>query len=74
MKKTRILSSISRGEALVEDGALVKALKEGWIAGAGLDPTASDEPLPPSHPLLGLPKPGHSLATPLDTRHNARPV
>jgi phosphoglycerate dehydrogenase-like enzyme len=53
MKKTAYFINISRG-ALVEEGALVKALKEGWIAGAGLDPTR-DEPLPPSHPYWDCP-------------------
>ena len=33
--------------------ALYKALRDGVIAGAGLDVT-EPEPLPPSHPLLGL--------------------
>lgn len=36
MKETAILVNISRGK-VVDTKALVKALKEGWIAGAGLD-------------------------------------
>jgi len=36
MKPTAILVNVSRGP-VVEEQALVKALKEGWIAGAGLD-------------------------------------
>ena len=36
MKPTAILVNASRG-AVVDEKALVKALKEGWIAGAGLD-------------------------------------
>ncbi|HII60186.1 glyoxylate reductase [Pyrococcus horikoshii] len=36
MKKTAILINIARGK-VVDTNALVKALKEGWIAGAGLD-------------------------------------
>jgi len=50
MKKTAYFLALSRG-ALFDDMALVKALKEGWIAGAGLDvfPT---EPAPPGHPIF----------------------
>lgn len=36
MKKTAILVNAARGPA-VDEKALVKALREGWIAGAGLD-------------------------------------
>lgn len=36
MKKTAILLNASRGP-VINEVALVKALKEGWIAGAGLD-------------------------------------
>ncbi len=44
MKPHAILINIARGE-LIDDRALVTALKEGWIAGAGLD-AFSVEPLP----------------------------
>ncbi len=44
MKPTGFLINIARGE-LVDERALVRALKEGWIAGAGLDVFAA-EPLP----------------------------
>jgi len=53
MKKTAYFLNISRG-ALVEEKALVQALKEGWIAGAGLDATRP-EPLPSSHPYWDCP-------------------
>jgi phosphoglycerate dehydrogenase-like enzyme len=46
MKKTAYFINISRGE-LVDEKALVSALKEGWIAGAGLD-VAYPEPYPPT--------------------------
>ncbi len=46
MKKTAYFINISRGE-LVEETALVQALKEGWIAGAGLD-VVYPEPYPPT--------------------------
>ncbi|WP_048151431.1 glyoxylate reductase [Palaeococcus ferrophilus] len=36
MKPTAILVNIARGK-VVDTGALIKALEEGWIAGAGLD-------------------------------------
>jgi phosphoglycerate dehydrogenase-like enzyme len=51
MKRTAYFLAMSRGK-LFDDVALVKALKEGWIAGAGLDvfPT---EPVPPGHPIFG---------------------
>ncbi|MEK7682183.1 MAG: NAD(P)-dependent oxidoreductase, partial [Chloroflexota bacterium] len=39
---------------VVDEPALVRALKEGWIAGAGLDVFAR-EPLPPESELWGLP-------------------
>ena len=39
---------------LVDTGALVAALGEGWIAGAGLD-VYDVEPLPADHPLRSLP-------------------
>jgi phosphoglycerate dehydrogenase-like enzyme len=44
MKSHAILINIARGE-LVDERALVTALKEGWIAGAGLD-AFTVEPLP----------------------------
>ncbi len=52
MKKTAILINTSRG-GIVDTNALIKALKEGWIAGAGLD-VYEEEPLPEGHPLTKL--------------------
>lgn len=49
MKKTAYFLALSRGD-LYDDMALARALKEGWIAGAGLDVTPV-EPLPSEHPL-----------------------
>jgi phosphoglycerate dehydrogenase-like enzyme len=53
MKKTAYFINISRG-GLVNQPALIRALKEGWIAGAGLDVT-TPEPLPPDSPLWDCP-------------------
>jgi len=53
MKKTAYFILLSRG-ALLEESSLVRALKEGWIAGAGLDP-ARTEPLPATHPFWDCP-------------------
>ncbi|KAM9776582.1 putative 2-ketogluconate reductase isoform 2-T2 [Syngnathus typhle] len=53
MKPTATLVNISRG-AVVDQVALVKALKAGTIRAAALDVTYP-EPLPRDHPLLNLP-------------------
>ncbi len=52
MKPTACLYNIGRGVTVDQD-ALVEALREGRIAGAGLDVT-TPEPLPPDHPLWRL--------------------
>ena len=52
MKKTAFLIDVSRG-AIIDENALLKALNENWIAGAGLDVFAQ-EPLIPGHPLLDM--------------------
>jgi phosphoglycerate dehydrogenase-like enzyme len=53
MRQSAYLINIARG-AIVDEVALVTALHEGWIAGAGLD-TVATEPLPPESPLWSLP-------------------
>jgi glyoxylate reductase len=53
MKDTAILINTSRG-ALIDSGALTRALADGWIAGAALD-VADPEPIPKGHPLLDAP-------------------
>lgn len=53
MKKTAYFLGISRGK-LFDDMALVRALKEGWIAGAGLD-VFPQEPPPSDHPIFDCP-------------------
>jgi D-3-phosphoglycerate dehydrogenase / 2-oxoglutarate reductase len=57
MKSTLILVNTARGP-IVKDDALYLALKEGWIAGAGLD-DIEEEPArqwdwKPANPLFGL--------------------
>jgi len=59
MKRSAVLVNTSRGP-LVEETALYRALREGWIAAAGLD-VFEQEPLPLDHPLLSLP---NLVATP----------
>jgi len=53
MKDSAYLYNVGRGE-LVDQDALVAALRDGAIAGAGLD-VASPEPLPAGSPLWALP-------------------
>lgn len=52
MKPTAYLINTARG-AIVDESALISALREHKIAGAGLDVFAT-EPLPPGHALLQL--------------------
>jgi len=52
MKRTAFLINASRGK-VVDEKALIKALKEGWIAGAALD-VFEEEPLPKGSPLLNF--------------------
>ncbi len=52
MKPTAYLINASRGP-IVDEGALVEALRNGTIAGAGID-VFDVEPPPPDHPLLKL--------------------
>ena len=53
MKPTSIFVNAARG-SIVETSALVKALREHWIAGAALDVT-DPEPLPTDNPLFDMP-------------------
>ena len=53
MKAGAHLVNTSRG-AIVDEGALVRALNEGWIAGAAIEAFVT-EPLPPDHPLTTAP-------------------
>ena len=53
MKPTAYLVNIARGGVVQED-ALIRALREGWIAGAALD-VFEEEPLPADSPLWDMP-------------------
>ncbi len=64
MKRTAILINTARG-GLVDEQALIQALKEGLIAGAGFD-VLTEEPPKNGHPLIDLRIPNFIL-----TPHNA---
>jgi phosphoglycerate dehydrogenase-like enzyme len=59
MKPTACLINVSRG-ALIDEDALISAMRAGRIGGAGLDVTAQD-PIPAESPLWDLP---NTLITP----------
>ena len=77
MKPTAYLVNTSRGP-VVDEQALAKALREGWIAGAALD-VFEKEPLPDDSPLRDealLPKLRlfpHAASAARATRLSARP-
>jgi D-2-hydroxyacid dehydrogenase (NADP+) len=67
MKPTAYLVSLGRG-AVVDEEALARALREGTIAGAGLD-VFDVEPLPADSPLWGL---ANVIVTPHAGGHHDR--
>ena len=73
MKSSAYLVDVSRGSIINQD-ALITALKEGMIAGAALD-VFSEEPLPEDHPYWNLP---NIIITPhiagYSVRYNERAV
>ncbi|PKO88176.1 MAG: glycerate dehydrogenase [Betaproteobacteria bacterium HGW-Betaproteobacteria-12] len=50
MKPSALLINTARG-GIVDEAALIRALQEGWIAGAGFD-VITAEPPPAGHPML----------------------
>jgi phosphoglycerate dehydrogenase-like enzyme len=53
MKTNAYLVAVGRGK-VIQEAALIRALREGWIGGAGLDVFAQ-RPLPPDSPFFDLP-------------------
>jgi D-3-phosphoglycerate dehydrogenase len=52
MKPTAIIVNTSRG-AVIDEAALTRALKDGWIRGAALD-VLEDEPPAANHPFFEM--------------------
>lgn len=69
MRPTAILVNTARG-GVVDTAALVRALREGWIAGASLD-VHEVEPLPADSPLYTLP---NAIITPHAAWYSAESV
>ena len=53
LPRTAYLLNPARGP-IIQQAALLQALREGWIAGAALD-THYEYPMPPDHPLWQMP-------------------
>src|ERR1700751_2357254 len=75
MRPGVILVNPARG-AMVDEAAMIEALKSGHIRHAGLD-VFNTEPLPPDHPLTKLPNvtlPAHSAFRPPEASENLMAV
>jgi glyoxylate/hydroxypyruvate reductase len=55
MKKDAVIVNTARG-TLIDSDALVKALREGWIFGAGLDVIEGEPKITSDHPLVKEPR------------------
>ena len=71
MKPTAYLINVAKG-GLVDEEALIRALEEHWIAGAGLDVFAT-EPLPTSSKLWELPNTILSFSFAGSLKYNPKP-
>ena len=68
MKKSAVLENAARGP-VVDEAALVRALKEGWIAGAGLDVFEEEPKIHPElPPLKNVVLSPHIASASFDTR------
>jgi glyoxylate reductase len=68
MKKTAVLVNAARGP-IVDEAALVRALSEGWIAGAGLDVFEEEPKIHPGlRPLKNVVLAPHIASASFDTR------
>jgi len=72
MKSSAYIYNVGRGASIDRD-ALLRALREGWIAGAGLDVT-DPEPLPEDSPLWDAPNVILSQHTSGSSPHNAERI
>ena len=77
MKPTCYFINTARGQC-VDQPALIRALQEGLISGAGIDVTV-DEPISPDNPLIKMPNvilTGHSAwySTTADREHYYKPM
>lgn len=74
MKPSALFVNVGRG-GTVDQAALVRALKEGWISGAALD-VYEQEPLPPDSPLWDMPNvlvsPHMATDTPMYTERSTQ--
>jgi phosphoglycerate dehydrogenase-like enzyme len=59
MKSYSVFVNVSRGE-LTDEGALARAVTQGWIGGAGVDVFTS-EPISPENPLLAAARDGANV-------------
>ncbi len=72
MRSTAYIYNVGRG-ASIDPTALIQALREGWIAGAGLDVT-EPEPVPVDSPLWEVPNVILSQHTSGTSPHNANRI
>jgi phosphoglycerate dehydrogenase-like enzyme len=72
MRSTAYIYNVGRG-ASIDSAALIQALREGWIVGAGLDVT-DPEPVPADSPLWDMPNVILAQHTSGTSPHNANRI